>query len=87
MSRAIPLLPLWALGRLYRVTFTFFTCIIKLDAALIQIIPNCKTNVPSVAIGEKLSEIVSGSTASSPDIDVLYIYKYARILMERCVQI
>jgi hypothetical protein len=29
------------------------------------------------AIGEELSEIVSGSTASSPDIDVLYIYKHA----------
>jgi hypothetical protein len=26
------------------------------------------------AIGEELWEMVSGSTASSPDIDVIYIY-------------
>jgi hypothetical protein len=36
------------------------------------------------AIGEELSEIVSGSTASPPYI---YIYKHSRIRMQRCVKI
>jgi hypothetical protein len=31
------------------------------------------------AIGEELSEIVAGSTASSPDIDFLYIYINTRV--------
>jgi hypothetical protein len=43
------------------------------------------------AISEELSKNVSGSTASSPDIDVLhiyiYIYKHARIRMQHCVKI
>jgi hypothetical protein len=43
--------------------------------------PKCK------AIGEELSESVSGSTPSSPDGYVVYRQKHARIGMERCVQI
>jgi hypothetical protein len=39
------------------------------------------------AIGEKLSEIVSGSTASPPYMDSIYIYKHSRIRMQRCVKI
>jgi hypothetical protein len=39
------------------------------------------------AIGEEVSEIVSGSTASQPDIDSILIHKHARIRMQRYVKI
>jgi uridine kinase len=38
------------------------------------------------AISEELSEIVSGSTASSPDTDVVYVRKHGPVRSEGCVK-
>jgi hypothetical protein len=39
------------------------------------------------AIGEELLEIVSGSTASQPDIDFRHMYEHSQIRMQGCFKI